>query len=297
MAAPASRSYHARVPQFLYGTAWKKDRTRDLVRSAILEGFRGIDTAAQPKHYQEDLVGAGIRAALNDGHITRDALYIQTKFTSLHGQDPNRLPYDPKQSVRDQVNASIASSLRNLRHSESSNDSPYIDCLVLHSPYPSFSQTREAWQAMEAHVPHEVRTLGISNCYHLPVLRELFESAKVKPSVVQNRFYQDSGYDRALRAFCEERGVVYQSFWTLSANPHLLRSDPVDLLSRQVRITRPVALYGLVLGLGNVSVLNGTTNVERMAEDLAGLEALQKWSNSNASSWTQLLTAFDALLA
>jgi hypothetical protein len=46
-----------RMPKMLYGTAWKKDHTVDLVVQAVLAGFRGIDTACQPKHYREDLVG------------------------------------------------------------------------------------------------------------------------------------------------------------------------------------------------------------------------------------------------
>lgn len=37
---------------------------------------------------------------------------------------------------------------------------------------------------------------------------------------------------------------------------------------------RPVALYSLVLGLEGTSVLNGTTNEERMAGDLAGLRTV-----------------------
>ena len=36
--------------KILYGTAWKKDRTKELVYQAIKSGFRAIDTACQPKH-------------------------------------------------------------------------------------------------------------------------------------------------------------------------------------------------------------------------------------------------------
>ena len=41
------------VPNFLYGTAWKEDRTAALTETAIRAGFRGIDTANQRKHYFE----------------------------------------------------------------------------------------------------------------------------------------------------------------------------------------------------------------------------------------------------
>lgn len=39
------------IPNMFYGTAWKKERTSDLVALAIKSGFRAIDTACQPKHY------------------------------------------------------------------------------------------------------------------------------------------------------------------------------------------------------------------------------------------------------
>lgn len=48
------------VPAVFYGTAWKKDKTADLVELALRTGFRGIDTACQPKHYNEPGVGEGI---------------------------------------------------------------------------------------------------------------------------------------------------------------------------------------------------------------------------------------------
>jgi diketogulonate reductase-like aldo/keto reductase len=63
-------------PTFIYGTAWKKDRTNRLVKEALVAGFRKIDTAAQPKHYQEDLVGSGLREAYKEGIVNREDLYV-----------------------------------------------------------------------------------------------------------------------------------------------------------------------------------------------------------------------------
>lgn len=65
------------TPKFIYGTAWKKDRTGELVYQALKAGFRGIDTAAQPKHYQEALVGDGIRRAIAEGIVKREELYVR----------------------------------------------------------------------------------------------------------------------------------------------------------------------------------------------------------------------------
>lgn len=61
----------------IYGTAWKGDRTADLVLSAFDAGFRAFDTAAQPHHYREDLVGTGIRTALARRGAKREDLYIR----------------------------------------------------------------------------------------------------------------------------------------------------------------------------------------------------------------------------
>ena len=71
-----TNTHPATIPVFIYGTAWKKDRTADLVHQAINAGFRAVDTAAQPKHYREDLVGEGIRRAIKDGTVRREDLHV-----------------------------------------------------------------------------------------------------------------------------------------------------------------------------------------------------------------------------
>lgn len=63
-------------PPFIYGTAWKKDRTTTLVKEALEAGFRAVDTAAQPRHYREDLVGDSLRQAYQDGRIKREDLFV-----------------------------------------------------------------------------------------------------------------------------------------------------------------------------------------------------------------------------
>src|SRR5215469_271183 len=90
-----------RVPRFLYGTAWKEDQTQRLTELAIRQGFHGIDTANQRKHYREAAVGRAVAAALAAGLVTRNDLFLQTKFTFRAGQD-RRLPYDPQAPVRTQ---------------------------------------------------------------------------------------------------------------------------------------------------------------------------------------------------
>lgn len=72
---PASR-LNDEEPAFIYGTAWKKDQTKKLVKEAIVQGFRRVDTAAQPRHYQEALVGEALREAYTEGLVTRADLYV-----------------------------------------------------------------------------------------------------------------------------------------------------------------------------------------------------------------------------
>jgi len=315
---PTQGTVSTTIPVFVYGTAWKKDRSADLVYNAINAGFRAVDTAAQPRHYQEHLVGDGIRRAIADGIVGRKDLYVrkitifnvldnqtadhrqvQTKFSPISAQDPDNMPYDASAPVTEQVHASIKSSLQNLR-SESepgSVDEAYIDTVVIHSPLSTLSQTLEAWHALETYVPHRIRNLGISNCT-LPMLRELCTSNQttVKPSVVQNRFYEDTLFDVPLRAFCRENQVIYQSFWTLTANPDLVRSGPVQQLARHVNITPAAAFYTLVMGLKDVTVLNGTKNDERMKEDLAAPKQVEDFIQRQPELWQQILSEFRDLI-
>ena len=71
------------IPQLVYGTAWKKDLTKNLVELALNAGFVGIDTAAQPKHYDEKLAGDGIKAVLANGKIKREDLYVSLSLGTL----------------------------------------------------------------------------------------------------------------------------------------------------------------------------------------------------------------------
>lgn len=202
------------------------------------------------------------------------------------------MPYNPEKSITNQIGTSVASSLHNLRHLEDPKANSYLDCLVLHSPFPSMKDTQEAWRAMEIHVPQQARTLGVSNIYQLESLKALYDFATVKPSVVQNRFYPATGYDTAIRGFCAEKGMIYQSFWTLTGNPRLLQSSAVATIAEQVGVSKPVALYGLVLGLGNTSVLCGTTAAQRMREDLVGVKMIREWVEASPEAWREEQEAF-----
>lgn len=279
------------LPPFLYGTAWKKELSASLVYQALQNGFTAIDTACQPRHYREDLVGEGVRKFLvaNKSGFKRSDLYLQTKFTSITGQDPNNIPYDPKSTLSEQVNQSVATSLKNFTVIE--GEEPYLDALVLHSPMPSVQETLEVWQTLERYVPEKIRNLGISNT-DLFTLMELYERASIKPAVVQNRFHGDTKYDIALRKFCAEKGIVYQSFWTLTANPRLMKSHAVQQTAQTVGVGPANALYVLVMGLDNTVVLNGTTNQKHMKGDWDAVRKVRQFAKDNGRDWENMVNAF-----
>lgn len=249
------------MPRIMYGTAWKKEQTARLVEKAVRYGFSGIDTACQPKHYHEAGVGEAL-AALQAQGLRREHIFLQTKFTPLAGQDPDRVPYHPDAPLAEQVAQSFATSQKNL-------GTDYVDSLVLHSPLSRWDQFLIVWQAMESiHDRGGARQLGISNCYDPALFQRLYQEARVKPSVLQNRFYADTGYDKELRAFCRERDIVYQSFWTLTANPHILRSRFVQELARQHQRTAEQIFFRFLTQIGIVP-LTGTTSDQHMQDDLS----------------------------
>ncbi|KAF3393211.1 hypothetical protein DPV78_010087 [Talaromyces pinophilus] len=288
------------MPTLIYGTAWKKDRSAELVYTALKAGFRALDTAAQPKHYREDLVGEGIRKAIAEGIVKREDIYLQTKYTPISGQNPHDMPYDASLSITDQVKASIHSSLQNLSVSKDDPNTAngnFIDTLVLHSPLRTIEQTIEAWVAAESFVPDVIHNLGISNCT-LPILKALCSSSeiKIKPAVVQNRFYPDEDYDLELRSFARENDIIYQSFWTLTANPELVQSEPVQRLSDKAGISVAAALYALVMSLGKVSVLDGTKSEVHMKEDLELTSKIEQFRGGHQQQWQDLVSSFKLLI-
>jgi len=246
------------MPRIIYGTAWKRADTERLVTLAIRRGFRGVDTACQPKHYNE----AGVGAALAACGLPREDLYVQSKFTPAGGQDPGRIPYDPNAPIPEQVAQSFAASLRNLQTS-------YLDCLLIHSPLPTLGQTLQAWRAIEAIVDAgAIRQAGISNCYSLAEFKDLYRSVRVKPAVLQNRFHAETAYDRELRAFCRHQHIAYQSFWTLTANPQVLEHRAIIAAAADHGRTPAQVLFRYLTERGVVP-LTGTRSEAHMREDLS----------------------------
>jgi diketogulonate reductase-like aldo/keto reductase len=251
------------VPAFLYGTAWKEARTEELARLALDAGFRGIDTANQRRHYVEDAVGAAVEGALGAGALAREDLFLQTKFTSVHGQDA-RIPYDPAADEATQVRQSLASSLAHL-------GTDHVDSFVLHGPTTlrGVSATDwTVWRAMEA-LQREGKALliGLSNVA-LDQVAAIHAGAEVKPAFVQNRCFASTGWDRELRAFCAHHGITYQGFSLLTANARELRSAVVRGVAQRTGRSAAQVVFRFALQVGMIP-LTGTTSLAHMRDDLA----------------------------
>jgi diketogulonate reductase-like aldo/keto reductase len=256
---------HAEIPKLLYGTAWKEERTEALTALALQQGFRGIDTANQRKHYFEAAVGRAVQSALVEGRVRRSELFLQSKFTFRGGQD-HRLPYDAQADTETQVRQSLASSLEHF-------STDYLDSFVLHGPSTRAGLQPEdvaAWRAIEA-LAGEGRTrfIGVSN-FTLEQLRELLALAKVPPRFLQNRCYARTGWDRKLRQLCAEHGVTYQGFSLLTANRAELSSAPARQLAERRGHSVEELVFAFAAAVGMLP-LTGTSSARHMQQDLGAV--------------------------
>jgi diketogulonate reductase-like aldo/keto reductase len=250
------------LPSWMYGTAWKKEATAQLVQQAVAAGFTAIDTDNQLIHYQEALVGEALLALAKQGS-TRESLFLQTKFTPVNGQD-HRTPYDVKADLTTQVKQSFESSLSHLHTN-------YLDSYVLHGPYSRYGLDEadwEVWAAIEGlYDSGKTKMIGISNV-SAEQLALLCEKARHKPMVVQNRCYAALGWDRDVREICLTHGIIYQGFSLLTANRGVLVEPEVRAIAERVKTGVAQVIFRFAMQIGMLP-LTGTTNPQHMKDDLA----------------------------
>jgi diketogulonate reductase-like aldo/keto reductase len=255
----------AGIPTFIYGTAWKEERTAALVGLALRAGFRAIDTANQRRHYFEAGVGEALAAAYRDGIVARADLFLQTKFTYRPGQD-QRLPYDPSAKLATQVAQSMASSLEHLQ-------TDYVDSYVLHGPASNYGWSDadvEVWEAMKRERDAgRARLLGVSNV-SLQHLEQMVTFHKEPPAFVQNRCYARLGWDREVRGFCRGHDIIYQGFSLLTANLEVVHSPAIAEVARAFSATPAQIVFGFARAVGMVP-LTGTSSAEHMRQDRESL--------------------------
>ena len=249
------------VPSFMYGTAWKKEATAQLVQLAVAAGFTAIDTANQLIHYQEALVGEALLALARKG-MTRDRLFLQTKFTPTNGQD-HRTPYDASAALTTQVAQSFDSSLVHL-HTD------YLDSYVLHGPYQRQglgAADWEVWAAIEGlYQSGKTKMIGISNVTP-EQLTQLCAKAAVKPMMVQNRCYAALGWDKEVREICRTHGIIYQGFSLLTANREVFSDPTIRAIAQRLKVGLAQVVFRFAMQIGMLP-LTGTTDQQHMKDDL-----------------------------
>lgn len=244
-------------PKFIYGTAWKKTATTELVKLALNAGFTSIDTANQLKHYSEALVGDAIK------NTKRESIWLQTKFTSVRGQQDEAPPFDVEADLTTQVKQSFASSLQHL-HTD------YLDSYLLHGPYNApllGKEDFEVWKAIEEiYKSGKAKSIGVSNM-NLGQMKMLVEKAEIKPMMLQNRCYANKKWDQDIRHFCREHKIAYQGFSLLTANTQVVDSKKVKEIAAKYKVNPEQIVFRFASQVGMIP-LTGTTNSERMKQNL-----------------------------
>ena len=258
---PLTAYNHVSIPSFMYGTAWKKAATTQLVQLAVAAGFRAIDTANQLIHYQEALVGEALQGLEKKG-VKRESLFLQTKFTLIDGQG-GQPPYDASADLASQVRQSFDSSLAHLC-------TEYLDSYVLHGPHfrRGLGQADwEVWVAMEGlYQSGKTKMIGISNVT-AGQLAQLCEQANIKPMVVQNRCFAALGWDKEVREICQAHGIIYQGFSLLTANREVLADQEIRTMARRLGASSAQIIFRFAMQIGMLP-LTGTTSQQHMKEDL-----------------------------
>jgi alcohol dehydrogenase (NADP+) len=195
--------------------------TISATRNALEAGFRHFDCAERYRNERE--VGEALKEGLALGGIPREDIFVTTKLWNTNHR-PER------------VEPAFDASLDRLRLN-------YLDLYLTHTPfafqpgdeldprdqegnilYDRGVSLLDTWTAMESLVDHgKCRAIGVSDI-GLKELLPLYESARIKPAVVQ---VESHPYlpETDILEFCREKGVVLLAFAPLG---HGMRPGPLE---------------------------------------------------------------------
>jgi alcohol dehydrogenase (NADP+) len=195
--------------------------TISATRDALEAGFRHFDCAERYRNERE--VGEALQAGLAANGIAREDIFVTTKLWNSNHR-PER------------VEPAFEGSLDRLRLN-------YLDLYLIHTPFP-FQPGEEqdprdqtgnviyddgvtlldTWRALESLVDHgKCRAIGLSDIT-LDGLLPIYESARIKPAVVQ---VESHPYlpETELLEFCKEKGIVLLAFAPLG---HGTKQGPLE---------------------------------------------------------------------
>lgn len=212
------------------------------VRAAIDAGVRLFDTASA--YGNEEEVGQAVRAAIDEGVVTREELFVTTKIY------PGSEMADPEPAIQACIDRL---------------DIGYVDLMLLHHPDPNDVL---AYRAMERFVDAgAIRSVGLSNWY-VEELTDFLPRVETPPALVQNEihpYYQEND----VIPFIQERGIVVQGWYPLGGRGHTaeLLGDPVIAevaAAHGVSPAQAILRWNLQKG---VVVIPGSSNPDHIRED------------------------------
>ncbi len=195
--------------------------TQRATRTALEVGFRQFDCSE--RYRNEEAVGEALQGVLREGTVRRDDLFIATKLWN-NNHRPER------------VEPAFEASLDRL-------GLKYLDLYLIHTPFafqPGDEQDPrdqngnlvydhdvtllDTWRAMESLVDRgKCRAIGLSDI-SLNELKPLYDSARIKPAVVQVEAHPYLP-ETELLGFCKEKGIVFLAFAPLG---HGMRPGPLE---------------------------------------------------------------------
>eukprot|EP00535_Pseudo-nitzschia_heimii_P013596 CAMPEP_0197193346 /NCGR_PEP_ID=MMETSP1423-20130617/26980_1 /TAXON_ID=476441 /ORGANISM="Pseudo-nitzschia heimii, Strain UNC1101" /LENGTH=365 /DNA_ID=CAMNT_0042646523 /DNA_START=116 /DNA_END=1213 /DNA_ORIENTATION=+ len=247
-----------------YGTKDLKERTSEIVEQAIANGFRHIVTGGHHAKHNETGVGVGWKAS----GIPRQELYLQTyfvPFSEKHG-DFKRQPSDPEElpsAIDDQVTLSIETSLSNLQ-------TEYIDAVLFNNFRSKLWDTDEihkAWKVLEAYVDRGViKHLGLTSVHDKDWFETFWNTTRIKPEIIQNRFHSNRKYDVPMQEVFAEHDVWVQRFWLLNGSSQYGKKN-ADMAEAK-GVTPAQLMLGFAMSMGSQTCLVGTKSLEHMKDDV-----------------------------
>jgi aldehyde reductase len=231
--------------------------TRTATRNALDAGFRHFDCAERYRNERE--VGDALQAGLAANGIARENIFVTTKLWNSNHR-PER------------VEPAFEASLARL-------GLKYLDLYLIHTPYafqPGDEQDPrdqdgnvlydngvtllDTWRAMESLVDHgRCRAIGLSDIT-LNELKPVYESARIKPAVVQVESHPYLPETDFLE-FCKEKGIVFLAFAPLGhgMKPGLLEDPVISAIAARVGKTPAQVLLAWAVQRGTALLTTPTT--------------------------------------
>lgn len=230
---------------------------------ALAAGFRHFDCAERYRNECE--VGEALQAGIASG-IAREDIFVTTKLWNTNHR-PER------------VEPAFEASLKRL-------GLRYLDLYLIHTPYafqPGNDQDPrdqngnviydkgvtlfDTWRAMESLVDHgKCRAIGLSDI-SLNELLPIYESARIKPAVVQ---IESHPYlpETELLEFCKKKGIVLLAFAPLGhgMRPGLLEDPVITAIAARVGKTPAQVLLAWAVQRGT-AVLTTPKTAARAKEN------------------------------